>query len=206
MTGQPGAKGCRGRTRGGGVPRREGIIAGAVLRAIRESLSLSQEQLASELRVDANTVQSWETGRRGLPSTRVSTLVSLRTELSRLGARPRPPMTLAPALDADAILRYVVDFPSMHSAEQLRRHPLAHTVLRRDVVEALGWAFTGRPPAGLTGASLAPALPADDRMRFFEHMRSATQLSQRLHQGATDLQPHRQFYYLLTWARDEETA
>src|SRR5664280_3793685 len=99
------------RTRGGVRPARtrDGVISGQVLKVIRESLNLSQDQLAQLLGVDPNTVQSWESGRRGLPGTRVATWGALQRQLHLSGAAKTAVDALHPAIEADYLLRFVID-------------------------------------------------------------------------------------------------
>lgn len=173
--------GASGRTRGG-------VVSGAAVKAVREGVGLTQAQLAEDLGVDPNTVQSWEAGRRPLTSVRVGTLAALRRRLARAGAGARVGV-IDSAIEADHVLASVLDGRA--------GDPFAGHVVHRDVVEALGWAFTGVAPAGLTGP--APVLGVDERAVFFAGLRRAVEESQRVHRGPGDVQPHRQLYYLLAW-------
>src|SRR5512135_2763237 len=91
---------------------REGVISGQVLKVTRQSLDLSQQDLAQLLGVDPNTVQSWESGRRGLAGTQVATLGALRRQLHLLGADQAAVDSLQPAIEADFLLRFVIDTPA----------------------------------------------------------------------------------------------
>ena len=76
----------KGRTTSTGAAR--GLIAGAVLRSIRESISHSQEVFAERLHVSPETVQSWETGRRPLANVSFVELQRLRRGMAAAGAQP----------------------------------------------------------------------------------------------------------------------
>lgn len=77
--------------RGRSAPRR-GEVAGYLLKLIRESIPLTQEQLAADLGVDRVTVQSWESGRRPFAAVPLGQAIAVRRRLGRLGANP----TLSP--------------------------------------------------------------------------------------------------------------
>jgi transcriptional regulator with XRE-family HTH domain len=87
---------------------REGVIAGYVLKLIRESIGLTQEALAEQLDVDKNTIQGWESGRRSLTGTRVANLVQLRHHLRRLGGDGHLIDALDDAMEADWFLAYAL--------------------------------------------------------------------------------------------------
>ncbi|MFJ9557633.1 helix-turn-helix domain-containing protein [Nocardiopsis sp. NPDC101807] len=69
---------------------REGRVSGYVLKAIRQTVGLTQEQLAEQARVDVSTLQGWESGRRPLMSVPAGSYLRLRHLLHRLGAPPPP--------------------------------------------------------------------------------------------------------------------
>jgi transcriptional regulator with XRE-family HTH domain len=184
------------------------VISGHVVKVIRESLDLSQEQLAEHLAVDPNTVQSWESGRRGLPSTRVTTLGELQRRLYLLGADRPVVSAITTAIEADYLLSYVLETPAA-AVVDLSAHPLAASVLRRDVIDLLAWPFTGRAPVVLPRSPRArhgptpsaPGVPRADREAFFAHLREIVERSCRAWPDSADPQPHRQIYYLMQWDR-----
>jgi transcriptional regulator with XRE-family HTH domain len=184
---------------------REGVISGQALKIVRESVGATQEGLAELLEVDPNTVQSWESGRRGLPGTRVATLNELRRQLHLLGAAESALAALLPAVEADYLLRFVIDTDPLETP--LDRHPLAASVLRRDVVDLLAWPFTDTPPSGLPAAtsrrngprSSSPAVSVAEREAFFAHLQTVVERSRRFNPGPADPQPHRQIYYFMQW-------
>ena len=145
------------RTGGGGSAARprDGIITGYLLKQIRQSAGLSQEGLAEQLRVDANTVQGWETGRRSLTGTRVATLVELRHRLRQLGADPQLLAALEDAAEADYVLAHTLG--SEPGAGGPDAHPLACWVPKRSFAYLLAWPFTGQPPIALRQAGVGSA-------------------------------------------------
>jgi DNA-binding transcriptional regulator YiaG len=181
-------------------------IAGQLLKAIRESLYLSQEQLAEALELDANTLQSWETGRRALASTRVTVLAHIRRELVRLGADPTAVARLDDAIEADHLLHTIVTGTPVQLSDGVRS-PFASSVLRQGVVDMLAWPFTGQSPVRVPPllrsrrgpSARQPMLSSRDRQQFFSTLRKTVEHSRRTHRGLADAQPHRQIYYLLQW-------
>jgi transcriptional regulator with XRE-family HTH domain len=203
----------RVRTRGGRSPgrAREGVITGYALKLIRESIGLSQETLAEHLRVDRNTIQGWETGRRSLTGTRVGTLIEVRHRLLRLGADPRLLASLEDATEADYLLTYALSVdPTIITPAD---HPLASWVTKRSFTYMLAWPFTGRVPLRLRGpaprhgpVAQAPALSADERERFFEHLRMIAErsLTDRDLPEASGALLRRNVYYPLAWNQSGE--
>src|SRR3712207_1241629 len=100
----------------------EGLITGYVFKAIRESLNLTQEQLAERLGIDKNTLQGWESGRRALTNTRVGSLVRVRNRLRALGADPHFLAALDVAMEADYFLAQVLYDET--TPERPAEHPL----------------------------------------------------------------------------------
>src|SRR5437879_2353891 len=95
----------------GRAPRaipRDGIISGYVLKLARESIDHTQVEIAQQLRIDPQTVHSWETGRRSLAATNVRDLVDLRLRLFNLGVDTALVDSLNPALEADYIISQMV--------------------------------------------------------------------------------------------------
>src|SRR5918912_1109115 len=123
-------------------------ISGYVLKLIRESVPLSQERLAELFGVERNTVQSWESGRRPLVSTQVSTLLRLQSRLRALGADPLLVDSLQPATEAEQLLADLLS----DDGQDVSEHPLSAWVLRRSTYDLLAWAVRGRQPAMLTPA------------------------------------------------------
>jgi DNA-binding transcriptional regulator YiaG len=169
------------RTNGGhrsAVSSREGLITGFLLKLIRESAGLTQEALAEQLRVDRNTIQGWETGRRSLTGTRGTTLVQVRHRLRQLGADPQLLGVLDDAAEADFVLAHVLATEPGDSRPV--DHPLSRWVLRRSFAYVLAWPFTGQLPVALQPhpspsrrgpVAPAPAVTAEERARFFQHLR-----------------------------------
>jgi transcriptional regulator with XRE-family HTH domain len=177
------------RTGGGFRPAgrrpREGLITGFLLKLIRESAGLTQEALAEHLGVDRNTIQGWESGRRSLTGTRVATLVQLRHRLRQLGADPKLLAAVDDAAEADYVLAYALGTEPGESRPAA--HPLACWVPKRSFAYMLAWPFTGQLPVTLGQqavparrgpVALAPALTAEERMRFFQHLRATAERSQ----------------------------
>src|SRR5918912_1897626 len=121
-------------------------ISGYVLKLIRESVPLSQERLAELFGVERNTVQSWESGRRPLISTQVTTLLRLQSRLRALGANPLLVDCLVPATEAEQLLADLLS----EDGPEVADHPLSAWVLRRSTYEFVDWAVRGRTPAALT--------------------------------------------------------
>lgn len=190
--------------------RTEGLVVGFVLKVVRESVNLTQEELADQLSVDPQTVQAWESGRRPLTATQVGGLVQVRQRLRSLGASPRLLDSLNAALEADYIKTHALK--NSGSADP-REHPLARWVFTREVSELLGWPFTGETPAGLRGVALpsrrgpvasAPVLSVSEKKVFFEHFRAAAEesLGGTEDSSAGNVLLRRQAYYHLTWSKD----
>src|SRR5215207_6219798 len=194
---------------------RDGIITGYLLKQIRQSAGLSQEGLAEQLRVDANTVQGWETGRRSLTGTRVATLVELRHRLRQLGADPQLLAALEDAAEADYVLAHILG--SEPGAGGPDTHPLACWVPKRSFAYLLAWPFTGQPPIALRQPGIptrrgpvapAPVLTQEERSRFFEHLRLVAEQSlsdRRLNETRGTLL-RRNVYYSLSWNPSSETT
>jgi transcriptional regulator with XRE-family HTH domain len=206
------------RTSGGFRPDgrpRQGLITGYLFKLIREDAGLTQETLAEHLGVDANTVQGWESGRRSLTGTRVATLVQVRHRLRQLGADPRLLSALDDAAEADYVLAYALGTEPDKSLPAA--HPLACWVPKSSFAYMLAWPFTGQRPIALEHQSLrsrrgpvaqAPALTAEERMRFFQHLRVTAERSHADREldetGGTLLR--RNVYYSLSWNQSSETT
>jgi transcriptional regulator with XRE-family HTH domain len=206
------------RTSGGVRPdgrAREGLITGFLLKLIRESAGLSQETLAEQLGVDRNTIQGWESGRRSLTGTRVATLVQVRHRLRQLGADPKLLAAMDDAAEADYVLAYALGTEPGESRPAA--HPLACWVPKRSFAYMLAWPFTGQLPIALDHQGLrsrrgpvaqGPALTAEERMRFFQHLRVAAERShadRELNETSGTLL-RRNVYYSLSWNPGSETT
>ena len=206
------------RTSGGFRPNgrpRQGLITGYLFKLIRESAGLTQETLAEHLGVDANTVQGWESGRRSLTGTRVATLVQVRHRLRQVGADPRLLSALDDAAEADYVLAYALETEPDKS--QPAAHPLACWVPKSSFAYMLAWPFTGQRPIALEHQAVrsrsgpvaqTPALTAEERMRFFQHLRVTAERSHADREldetGGTLLR--RNVYYSLSWNQSSETT
>jgi transcriptional regulator with XRE-family HTH domain len=185
-----------GSTGTGSTPRvAAGLIAGVMLRTIRESIHLTQEQLAEALVVDPNTVKGWETGRRPLINASGRTLFGLRRQLLSLGASADLVGHLSTAMDADLFVAQVLDGDTSQIPALL-----GSWVATRVWTDLIAWAFSDAPPMLLRGhLKTIPrsALPTLDRRRFFAALRAAAERSQSDNPGAMLLR--RQIYYMAAW-------
>ncbi len=68
---------------------RVGVIAGYVFRIIREQQGRTQEEAAEQLRVSADTIAGWESGRRPLTAVPVGQMLVHRHRLMQMGTAPR---------------------------------------------------------------------------------------------------------------------
>ena len=206
------------RTSGGLRPHgrpRQGLITGYLFKLIREYASLTQETLAEHLGVDANTVQGWESGRRSLTGTRVATLVQVRHRLRQVGADPRLLSALDDAAEADYVLAYALGTEPDKS--QPAAHPLACWVPKSSFAYMLAWPFTGQRPIALEHQAVrsrsgpvaqTPALTAEERMRFFQHLRVTAERSHadRELDETGGILLRRNVYYSLSWNQSSETT
>ncbi|MEU5721945.1 helix-turn-helix transcriptional regulator [Micromonospora sp. NPDC047738] len=164
-----------GRGRSG---RQRGEVTGYLLKLIRESIPLTQEQLAVELGLDRATVQSWESGRRPFTAVSFGQAIAIRQRLGRLGANTAMLAALDDAAEADFILTAVLDdhVERTNVAEQ----PLGWSVLTHRLADLILWAVLGQTPTFLRNlptphhrrgpVATAPLLPADQRPIFFGHL------------------------------------
>lgn len=153
-----------------GTPEPEGAVAGALLRLIRSQLGLNQEQAAEALKVDPNTIKSWETGRRPLARVSVQTLRSIMRTLNRLGADAALLDQLNDAIDVDLVIAQIL--AGGHAPHD---HPLGTLVHNRAWHDLLSWAVTGSTPAalrGVPGTIPRPRLATPDRARLFDSLRT----------------------------------
>lgn len=156
---------------------RGGVVSGYVFRLVREHLGRTQESLSEAFGVSVDTVAGWESGRRPLTSLAVGQMLAHRHRLMRMGASTALLLVLEKALEADLLLANVLtdDGPTGDS-------PLGTWVLQRDLVEVLVWPLNGVAPEPMRAhvavgrprrgpSPDGPALSADDRRRFFRHIR-----------------------------------
>ncbi|MGW6771358.1 helix-turn-helix domain-containing protein, partial [Streptomyces sp. NPDC055037] len=181
------------------MPRaRAGIVSGYVFRIIREQLGLTQDALAEQFRVSADTVAGWESGRRALTAVPVGQLFVYSHRLMRLGTVPALLLSLERAMEADVLLAGALDGGSSYEA-----NPLGACVMRRDLVEVLAWPLNGVAPAHLAAlpepprprrgpVPRGPELAAADRRRFFSEMRRTAERAR----GAESFLLRRQALYL----------
>lgn len=164
-------------SRGGSV-RQRGEVTGYLFKLIRESIPLTQEQLAVDLGVDRVTVQSWESGRRPFTAVPLGQAIAVRHRLRRLGANAVLLAALDDAAEADFILAAVLDekVDRCDIAEQ----PLGWSVLTHRLTDLILWAVLGRTPTFARGLPVAhprrgpvasgPTLPVDEQRAFFAHL------------------------------------
>jgi len=165
--------------RGKGSTRTLGVVCGYLFKTIRESIRLTQVELAEELGVDVATIQGWESGRRSLTALRAGDLIRLRMKLTRLGAPPSAFTALNDAIEVDLIIADAIDAGSTNTNPH--DHLLATSVHRRKITNLITWPFTGiAPPEVAQMASRRharrgpvsnhPVLGAEERTRFFDHL------------------------------------
>ena len=193
-----------------GHGQRLGAVSGHLLKEIRERIGISQDQMAEFLQVDKSTIQGWESGRRSLNSSRAGSLRVIKRNLLRLGGDPALLLLLDQALDADSIINFVVNDPTIQSAYD---HPLSSWVLTRDTTHMLAWALTGNAPASLPAgtnrprrgpAPASPQLSPDVLIAFFGQMRRAAELAHWSGDEAALLR--RQALYLCSYDTSPDTA
>ncbi|GAA2194748.1 hypothetical protein GCM10009848_59830 [Micromonospora lupini] len=153
-------------------------MTGYLFKLIRESIPLTQEQLAVDLDVDRVTVQSWESGRRPFTAVPLGQAIAVRRRLGRLGANTLLLAALDDAAEADLILAAVL-------TEQVGRcdiaeQPLGWSVLTHRLTDLILWAVLGQTPTFARGLPIAhsrrgpvasgPTLPVDEQRTFFAHL------------------------------------
>lgn len=193
-----------------GAARCLGPVSGFLLKIVRESVGLTQVQLAEHLGVDVATVQGWESARRPLAALRVADLVWLRSRLVQCGAQPTALAILEDAIAADLIIAASVQAGGQPiDAEQ---HALGATVHQHTLTNLIMWPFTGVLPPPLRELPKQvrsrrgpvpdrPILTAEQRTRFFDHLLVTAQ--KNLHESAALLR--RQAIYLLGFDAREST-
>ncbi|MFE1930052.1 helix-turn-helix domain-containing protein [Streptomyces sp. NPDC059474] len=156
---------------------RRGVVSGYVLRLMREQLDLTQDALAERFRVSLDTVAGWESGRRPLTAVPAGHMLVLRHRLMHLGASPMLLVGLERAMEADVLLSSALD-----DEVSAQDSPLGAWVMQRELVEVLAWPLTRESPSPVRGlpdpprrrrgpVPSAPELSAEDRKRFFVHLR-----------------------------------
>ncbi|MET7802978.1 helix-turn-helix domain-containing protein [Micromonospora chersina] len=173
------------------APQR-GEVTGYLLKLVRESIPLTQEQLAAELDVDRATVQSWESGRRPFTAVPFGQAIATRQRLGRLGANTNLLAALDDAAEADFILAAVLDVQVERT--DVTEQPLGWSVLTHRLADLILWAVLGQTPTFVRGLALpqqrrgpvatGPLLPADERRNFFAHLHVLAERS------ATGRHPH----------------
>ena len=185
------------------------VIAGYVLKVLREGVELTQAEAAERLGVDLSTVQGWESGRRPLGSLRASQLLGLRTRLTLLGCPARAADQLLAAVEADSIVSTALEAGDRPVPPEL--HPLAAVIHRRTLVNLITWPFSGLSPLVLRGLPKArrrgpvadrPLLTGAEQRRFFDHMQVMAELAT----GPEHSVLRRQAIYLLGFDRRPETV
>ncbi|MFF2063765.1 helix-turn-helix domain-containing protein [Streptomyces sp. NPDC058200] len=193
----------------GTTPRpRSGIVSGYVFRVIREQLGLTQDGLAEEFRVSADTIAGWESGRRALTAVPVGQMLVYRHRLMRLGSAPALLLSLERAMEADVLLASALDEDAPDGDS-----PLGAWVMQRDLVEVLAWPLTGVAPAPVRALPVpprprrgpvpdGPELPATDKRRFFSQMRRTAEQAR----GTDEFLLRRQALYLSGYDDEADTA
>lgn len=176
-----------------------GLVAGYLLRLLRESIPRTQIGFAEDVSVDLGTVQGWESGRRPLANMRAANLLRLRHRLALLGADRELLALLHAAMDADRVLTAALHTPATG-------HPLAEWVQSRDTAHMVAWAVRGIPPPALAHrpapsrrgpAPPGPALTAAERADFFTHLRRTAETAHEA--GDRSLLLRRQALYLASY-------
>ncbi|RLQ06064.1 XRE family transcriptional regulator [Micromonospora sp. BL1] len=182
------------------MPQR-GEVTGYLLKLIRESVPLTQEQLAAHLDVDRVTVQSWESGRRPFTAVPFGQAVAIRQRLGRLGANTKLLAALDDAAEADLILAALLRDDAGHSP--IAEQPLGWSVLTHRLTDLILWSVLGQTPTFIRSVptprrrgpvATAPLLPADERRAFFVRIRVLAERSTS--ERERDVLLHRQACFL----------
>jgi transcriptional regulator with XRE-family HTH domain len=181
----------------------EGRVSGYVFKLIRESLGVTQQQLAEDLAVGVATIQGWETGRRPLMAIPAGNYLALRNRLCHLGASSPLLGALTLALETDHLLALALATP--HQQADPAGHPLASWVLSRPLTAMAAWAISGKIPDELKHIGqprarrgpvpTGPALAVDERRHVLAHLQTIAERASR--QAPDGLLLRRQAYYLL---------
>lgn len=163
-------------TLGTGSTPAAGMLAGAVLRTLRDHVGWSRDALAEHLAVSPDTVQSWETARRPLMNQSRGQLARHRRVLHAAGAPAHLVTLLDQALEADVILDGL--------AEPVATHPLALYVPNRAISDLLAWAITGTVPTALDGHQPQLHIAAGDRAEMVDQLRTVAETANGDQSGA----------------------
>ncbi|MFD7614398.1 helix-turn-helix domain-containing protein [Streptomyces sp. NPDC059828] len=192
----------------GTAARHGGIVSGYVLRLVREQLGYTQETLAERMRVAADTLAGWESGRRPLTAVPVGQMLVHRHRLLQLGAAPPLLLALERAMEADVLLS-----SALGGEKPADQDPLGAWVMQRDLVEVLTWPLNGVAPTPLRDLPAparprrgpvpkGPELAAADRRRFFSRMRRIAESAR----GAEHFLLRRQALYLAGYDSAPDTG
>jgi transcriptional regulator with XRE-family HTH domain len=187
---------------------RTGLLGGYVLRVIREQLGYTQDEAAEHLRVSADTIAGWETGRRPLTAVPVAQMLGLRHRLMQMGTSPALLQALERALEADVFLASALD-----DTGPIDESPLGAMVMQRDLAEVLVWPLNRVPPTPVRAlptpprprrgpVPTGPELTASERRRFFENMRRTAEQAR----GPEQFLLHRQAIYLSGYDLEADTS
>ncbi|MFJ8645473.1 helix-turn-helix domain-containing protein [Streptomyces sp. NPDC093546] len=187
---------------------RSGLVSGYTLRLVREQLGHTQETLAEQLRVSADTIAGWESGRRPLTAVPTGQILVHRHRLFRLGAAPALLSTLERAMEADILLASALDDDLAPEDS-----PIGAWVMQRDLVEVVAWPLNGIPPSPLRNLPPpprprrgpipnAPEMPAAELRHFFAQMRRAAERSR----GSEHFLLRRQALYLAGYDTAADTS
>lgn len=178
-----------------------GLVSGFVLKLARQSSALTQERFAETLGVDVTTVQGWESGRRPLSAISAGDFLRLCNRLPRLGAPAATGRHLREAVEADQVLSTGITAGS--TWVDAGSHPLAASVHRWTITNLILWPILGRMPRHLNvfaprvarrgPAPAQPALTAEERERFLDHLFTIAERAQRTDEALL----RRQAVYLL---------
>ena len=158
--------------------RQNATVSGYVLKLARQSTALTQEKFAEAMRVDVNTVQGWESGRRPLSAMTAGEFLRLCGRLSRLGAPASTGRHLREAIEADQVL--ATGITAADSWVDPDRHPLAASVHRWTITNLILWPIVRRTPQHLHEftprtirrgpVAQGPELNPEQRERFLDHL------------------------------------
>lgn len=187
---------------------RSGVISGYVFRVIREQLGHTQETVAEQLKVSADTVAGWESGRRPLTAVPVGQMLIHRHRLLQMGTAPLLLQALERAMEADVLLASALD-----EGTSVEESPLGAWVMQRSLVEVLAWPLNGVAPQDVRElpaprrprrgpVPTGPELPARDRQRFFTQMRRTAEQAR----GEDQFLLRRQALYLAGYDDEADTS
>lgn len=182
-----------------------GVVAGHVLRLIRDQLGQTPEQIADALRLNVSALTGWESGARPLANAKVGVLRQIHQRLRELGAHPRLLDHLDLAVDVDMFLGHV-----LADRSDPADHPLATWVSTRSWSDLLAWTLVGTPPPALRDLipaqrrgeqGVRPALPPADRQLVFDQLRMAAEQTAGNDDDPAAVLLRRQAYFVAAWDR-----